>query len=108
MVMQNQHDTLSLMLRRSPEGSRIGGYGSVYKGELPNGIPVAVKMLERSKGEGEEFINEVATIGRIHHVNIGRLLGFCSERSSRALIYEFVPSESLEKYIFSREADKPH
>nr|CAD1838241.1 unnamed protein product [Ananas comosus var. bracteatus] len=47
-----------------------GGFGSVYKGELANGIPVAVKMLERSKGDGQEFINEVATIGRIHHVNV--------------------------------------
>ncbi|XP_042435673.1 rust resistance kinase Lr10-like [Zingiber officinale] len=80
-----------------------GGYGSVYKGELSNGIPVAVKMLESSKGEGQEFINEVATIGRIHHINITRLLGFCTERSTRALIYEFMPNESLEKYIFSRQ-----
>ncbi|KAH7658822.1 Glycerophosphodiester phosphodiesterase protein [Dioscorea alata] len=54
-----------------------GGFGSVYKGELPNGIPVAVKMLEiRSTGEGGDFINEVSTIGRIHHVNVVRLLGF--------------------------------
>lgn len=81
-----------------------GGFGSVYKGELQNGIPVAVKMLEKSKGEGEEFINEVATIGRIHHVNVVRLLGFCSEGTSHALIYEFMPNESLEKYISHREA----
>uniref|UniRef100_A0A0E0FFD8 Protein kinase domain-containing protein n=2 Tax=Oryza nivara TaxID=4536 RepID=A0A0E0FFD8_ORYNI len=78
-----------------------GGFGSVYRGELPNGVPVAVKMLENSKGEGEEFINEVSTIGRIHHANIVRLLGFCSEGTRRALIYEFMPNESLEKYIFS-------
>ncbi|KAF3771754.1 hypothetical protein EJ110_NYTH59666 [Nymphaea thermarum] len=29
----------------------------------------------------EEFCNEVATIGRIHHVNVVRLLGFCVEGS---------------------------
>ncbi|PKA49267.1 putative receptor-like protein kinase [Apostasia shenzhenica] len=80
-----------------------GGFGSVYKGELPNGIPVAVKMIETSRTEGEEFINEVATIGRIHHVNVVRLLGFCSEGTRRALIYEFMPNESLEKFIFSLE-----
>ncbi|KAF7034793.1 hypothetical protein CFC21_045762 [Triticum aestivum] len=78
-----------------------GGFGSVYKGELRNGVPVAVKMLESSTEEGEEFINEVATIGLIHHTNIVRLLGFCSEGTRRALIYEFMPNESLEKYIFS-------
>ncbi|KAJ0962782.1 hypothetical protein J5N97_027904 [Dioscorea zingiberensis] len=59
-----------------------GGFGSVYKGELPNGIPVAVKMLEGSKGEGVDFINEVGTIGRIHHVNVVRLLGFCSRHEA--------------------------
>ena len=78
-----------------------GGFGSVYRGQLPNRVPVAVKMLENSIGEDEEFINEVATIGRIHHANIVRLLGFCSEETRRALIYEFMPNESLCKFIFS-------
>ncbi|KAG2598514.1 rust resistance kinase Lr10-like isoform X1 [Panicum virgatum] len=77
-----------------------GGFGSVYKGELPNGVPVAVKVLENSTGKGDEFVNEVATIGLIHHANIVRLLGFCSQGTRRALIYEFMPNESLEKYIF--------
>ncbi|XP_062213544.1 rust resistance kinase Lr10-like isoform X2 [Phragmites australis] len=86
--------------RRFREKIGQGGFGSVYKGELPNGVPVAVKMLENSTGEGEDFINEVATIGLIHHANIVRLLGFCSEGTRRALIYEFMPNESLEKYIF--------
>ncbi|KAM3198416.1 hypothetical protein ACQJBY_073519 [Aegilops geniculata] len=87
--------------RRFKDKLGQGGFGSVYKGELPNGVPVAVKMLESSTGEGEEFINEVATIGLIHHANIIRLLGFCSEGMRRALIYEFMPNESLEKYIFT-------
>nr|AAK91872.1 receptor kinase [Avena sativa] len=88
--------------RRFKEKVGQGGFGSVYKGELPNRVPVAVKMLENATGEGEVFINEVATIGLIHHANIVRLLGFCSEGMRRALIYEFMPNESLEKYIFSQ------
>ncbi|XP_044399103.1 rust resistance kinase Lr10-like [Triticum aestivum] len=87
--------------RRFKDKLGHGGFGSVYKGELPNGVPVAVKMLEHSNGEGQEFTNEVATIGRIHHTNIVRLLGFCSEGTRRALIYEFMPKDSLEEYIFS-------
>ena len=81
-----------------------GGYGSVYKGVLlPGGVPIAVKMLSNSSCNGEEFISEVATIGKIHHVNVVRLVGFCSEETVRALIYEFMPRGSLDKYIFSSE-----
>uniref|UniRef100_A0A0D9Y2G1 non-specific serine/threonine protein kinase n=1 Tax=Oryza glumipatula TaxID=40148 RepID=A0A0D9Y2G1_9ORYZ len=86
--------------RRFKEQLGQGGFGSVYKGELPNGVPVAVKMIEHTTRDGEEFINEVATIGQIHHINIVRLLGFCSEGTRHILIYEFMPNESLEKYIF--------
>lgn len=53
-----------------------GGFGCVYKGKLQDGRAVAVKVLTESKGNGEEFINEVASISRTSHVNIVRLLGF--------------------------------
>uniref|UniRef100_A0A5B7BVW8 non-specific serine/threonine protein kinase n=1 Tax=Davidia involucrata TaxID=16924 RepID=A0A5B7BVW8_DAVIN len=78
-----------------------GGYGGVYKGKLFDGRLVAVKILNASKGNGEEFINEVASISRTSHVNIVALLGFCFEGSKRALIYEFMPNGSLEKFIYS-------
>ncbi|KAM0919695.1 hypothetical protein ACQ4PT_008031 [Festuca glaucescens] len=82
-----------------------GGYGSVYKGVLlPGNVHVAVKMLEGSSNcNGEDFICEVSTIGRIHHINVVRLVGFCSEQMRRALIYEYMPRGSLDKYIFSAE-----
>uniref|UniRef100_A0ACD5VF93 Uncharacterized protein n=1 Tax=Avena sativa TaxID=4498 RepID=A0ACD5VF93_AVESA len=82
-----------------------GGYGSVYKGVLlPGDVHVAVKMLEgNSNCNGEDFISEVSTIGRIHHVNVVRLVGFCSEEMRRALVYEYMPQGSLDKYIFSAE-----
>ncbi|GMP24790.1 hypothetical protein CsSME_00001940 [Camellia sinensis var. sinensis] len=82
-----------------------GGYGCVYKGMLRSGHPVAIKILDKSKANGQDFINEVATIGRIHHINVVRLIGFCVERSKRALVYEFMPNGSLEKYIFSQEGN---
>nr|BAJ99475.1 predicted protein [Hordeum vulgare subsp. vulgare] len=80
-----------------------GGYGSVFKGVLlPGNVHVAVKMLEGNPNcNGEDFINEVSTIGRIHHVNVVRLMGFCSEEMRRALVYEYMPQGSLDKYIFS-------
>ncbi|XP_074344656.1 rust resistance kinase Lr10-like isoform X2 [Apium graveolens] len=80
-----------------------GGFGIVYKGKLRSGLLVAVKILGRSKATGKEFINEVATSGRIHHVNVVELVGFCFEGPKRALIYEFMPNGSLEKYVFRKE-----
>ncbi|XP_059451284.1 PR5-like receptor kinase [Corylus avellana] len=79
-----------------------GGYGVVYKGKLPDGRLVAVKTLSASKGNGEEFINEVASISRTSHVNMVNLLGFCYERTKRALIYEFMPNGSLDKFIYNK------
>ncbi|XP_043694632.1 PR5-like receptor kinase [Telopea speciosissima] len=83
-----------------------GGYGGVFKGKLPDGRLVAVKVLNASKGNGEEFINEVASISRTSHINIVTLLGFCFDGSKRALIYEFMPNGSLEKFIFNRKLMK--
>ncbi|KAL2936668.1 Rust resistance kinase Lr10 [Bienertia sinuspersici] len=77
-----------------------GGYAVVYKGKLCNGRLVAVKLLKQSKGSGEDFINEVASISRTNHVNIVALLGFCFEGNKRALIYEFMSNGSLEKFAY--------
>ncbi|KAL5544818.1 hypothetical protein UlMin_008602 [Ulmus minor] len=77
-----------------------GGYGEVYRGKLLDGRLVAVKLLNSSKGNGEDFINEVASISRTSHVNVVTLLGFCLEGNKRALIYEFMPNGSLEKFIY--------
>ena len=77
-----------------------GGFGSVYKGVLPDGSLVAVKKLE-GVGQGKkEFRAEVSIIGSIHHVNLVRLKGFCAEGSHRLLAYEFMPNGSLDKWIF--------
>ncbi|XP_075636166.1 LEAF RUST 10 DISEASE-RESISTANCE LOCUS RECEPTOR-LIKE PROTEIN KINASE-like 2.4 isoform X2 [Castanea sativa] len=77
-----------------------GGYSNVYKGKLQDGCFVAVKVLKESKGNGDEFVNEVASISRTSHVNIVTLKGFCIEGSKRALIYEFMSNGSLEKFIY--------
>ena len=84
-----------------------GGYGSVYKGKLQSGRLLAIKMLDNFKANGQDFISEVATIGKIHHMNVVQLIGFCAKGPKRALIYEFMPNGSLDKYIFSLEGRIP-
>ncbi|PSR82861.1 Rust resistance kinase [Actinidia chinensis var. chinensis] len=80
-----------------------GGYGTVYKGKLSNDVHVAAKILNNFKENGDEFINEVGTIGTIHHVNVVRLVGYCADGYKRALVYEYLPNDSLEKLISSDE-----
>ncbi|KAL3367975.1 hypothetical protein AABB24_009045 [Solanum stoloniferum] len=82
-----------------------GGFGNVYRGSLSNGSEVAVKVLNELKGSGEDFINEVASISRTSHVNIVSLVGFCFEGHKRALVYEFMPNGSLEKFIYEERSD---
>ncbi|KAM3317918.1 hypothetical protein ACQJBY_035565 [Aegilops geniculata] len=78
-----------------------GGYGVVFKGRLHDDRLVAVKFLHDCKGNGDDFVNEVMSIGRTSHVNIVSLFGFCLEGSKRALIYEYMPNGSLDRYIYS-------
>ncbi|XVF02979.1 hypothetical protein REPUB_Repub04eG0220900 [Reevesia pubescens] len=79
-----------------------GCFGSVYKGQLPGGCSIIVKMLGSSKLRDEKFINEIYTISRIHHPNVVPVRGFCSEGSKHALVYQYMPNGSLDKYIFSK------
>ncbi|KAJ3692423.1 hypothetical protein LUZ60_012773 [Juncus effusus] len=79
-----------------------GGFGTVFRATLLSKQQVAIKMLGNSISNGDEFINEVSTLGRIHHLNAVQLLGYCSDGSKRALVYEYMPNGSLDKYIFSR------
>ncbi|XP_031130434.1 cysteine-rich receptor-like protein kinase 10 [Ipomoea triloba] len=84
-----------------------GGYGYVYKGMLPSGQEVAIKRLSRSSGQGaKEFKNEVEVVAKLQHRNLVRLLGYCSEREEKILIYEFVPNGSLDYFLF--DVDKQY
>ncbi|OVA06772.1 Protein kinase domain [Macleaya cordata] len=77
-----------------------GGFGSVFKGVLPDSTAIAVKKLEGlSQGE-KQFRSEVSTIGTIQHVNLVRLRGFCSEGTKRLLVYDFMSKGSLDSNLF--------
>ncbi|KAJ3685091.1 hypothetical protein LUZ61_014255 [Rhynchospora tenuis] len=79
-----------------------GGFGAVYKGKLPNGMPVAVKVLHGylDKRVEEQFMAEVSTIGRTYHINLVRLFGFCFDATLRALVYEYMENGALDTLLF--------
>ncbi|XP_052736023.1 LEAF RUST 10 DISEASE-RESISTANCE LOCUS RECEPTOR-LIKE PROTEIN KINASE-like 2.3 isoform X3 [Vigna angularis] len=105
MPIRYSYKEIKKMTRGFNEKLGEGGYGFVFKGKLRSGPCVAIKVLRKSKGKGEDFINEVATIGRIHHQNVVHLIGYCAEGSKRALVYEFMSNGSLDKFIFSKEGN---
>ncbi|KAK7410264.1 hypothetical protein VNO78_00905 [Psophocarpus tetragonolobus] len=79
-----------------------GGFGSVYKGVLPDGTQLAVKKLEGIGQGKKEFRAEVSIIGSIHHLHLVRLKGFCADGTHRLLAYEYMPNGSLDKWIFKK------
>ncbi|KAH9306293.1 hypothetical protein KI387_010697, partial [Taxus chinensis] len=84
-----------------------GGFGVVFKGKLARGNLVAVKILDQSRHSENQFINEVAAIGGIHHIHLVRLMGYCSEKFRSALVYEYMVNSSLDKFIFGgREEER--
>ncbi|KAL1563657.1 receptor-like serine/threonine-protein kinase SD1-8 [Salvia divinorum] len=79
----------------------VGGFGTVYKGNMPSGEEVAVKRLSKSSKQGlEEFRNEVMVIAKLQHRNLVRLLGCCIEEEERMLIYEYLQNKSLDLFVF--------
>ncbi|KAL5579010.1 hypothetical protein UlMin_011452 [Ulmus minor] len=84
-----------------------GGFGEVYKGTLPNGLKIAVKRLSGSSGQGAaEFKNEALLVAKLQHRNLVRLLGFCLEGEEKILVYEYVPNNSLDYFLFDQEKQK--
>ncbi|KAL6342875.1 hypothetical protein AAG906_016894 [Vitis piasezkii] len=84
-----------------------GAFGVVYKGEFPNGVQLAVKVLKYNNNVDKmmevQFMAEVSTIGRTHHRNLVRLYGFCFDARTKALVYEYMENGSLDRLLFGND-----
>ncbi|XP_034921156.1 probable serine/threonine-protein kinase PBL2 [Populus alba] len=90
-----------------------GGFGCVFKGWIDlntfaptkpgSGVVVAVKKLKPESCQGhKEWLTEVNYLGQLHHDNLVKLIGYCSESDNRLLVYEFMPKGSLEQHLFRK------
>ncbi|OVA04009.1 Protein kinase domain [Macleaya cordata] len=83
-----------------------GGFGLVYRGILDDGTNVAVKVLKRNDQQGgREFLAEVEMLSRLHHRNLVKLIGICTESHSRCLVYELIPNGSVDSHLHALEEE---
>eukprot|EP00245_Coleochaete_scutata_P011114 TRINITY_DN405_c0_g1_i3.p1 TRINITY_DN405_c0_g1~~TRINITY_DN405_c0_g1_i3.p1 ORF type:complete len:1035 (-),score=168.02 TRINITY_DN405_c0_g1_i3:1143-4247(-) len=80
-----------------------GGFGTVYRGQFPDGMMIAVKRMEMvgltARGQAE-FDAEIMVLTRVRHRHLVALLGFCVSGSERLLIYEYMSQGPLSRHIF--------
>ncbi|XP_044954079.1 tyrosine-sulfated glycopeptide receptor 1-like [Hordeum vulgare subsp. vulgare] len=83
-----------------------GGYGLVYKAELPDGSKLAIKKLN---GEmclmKREFSAEVDALSMAQHENLVPLWGYCVQGNSRFLVYSYMENGSLDDWLHNRYDD---
>lgn len=83
-----------------------GGFGLVYSGVLEDETSVAVKVLKRDDQQGgREFLAEVEMLSRLHHRNLVKLIGICTDERFRCLVYELIPNGSVDSHLHGTDRE---
>ncbi|XAR63038.1 Non-specific serine/threonine protein kinase [Bertholletia excelsa] len=80
-----------------------GGFGTVYKGQLEDGTPVAIKRAKKlvydNKHLRVEFEREIQTLGQVEHLNLVKFYGYLEHEHERLVVVEFVPNGTLREHL---------
>ena len=82
-----------------------GAGGIVYKGILSDSRVAAIKRLSEAYQGEAEFLAEVNTIGRLNHMNLIEMWGYCAEGKHRLLVYEYLEHGSLRENLSGNVLD---
>ncbi|XWS51557.1 hypothetical protein CRYUN_Cryun12cG0186800 [Craigia yunnanensis] len=77
---------------------QFGESSVMYKGTLPNGF-VSIKVFNRIKRGRESFAVESEVLSSIRHRNVVKILMVCNDVDFKALVLEYIPNGSLEKWL---------
>ncbi|CAM8914556.1 unnamed protein product [Rhodiola kirilowii] len=78
-----------------------GGFGTVYRAQLPDGQFVAIKRArpEHFESLSSQFRSEVEVLAKIDHRNLVKLLGYIEMENERIIITEYVPNGTLREHL---------
>ncbi|KAL4649554.1 hypothetical protein ACB092_01G021800 [Castanea dentata] len=72
-----------------------GAGGTVYKEVLSDNRVAAIKCLNEANQDEGQFLAEVSIIGKVNHMNLIEMWGYCVEGKHRLLVYEYMGHGSL-------------
>nr|XP_009598322.1 probable LRR receptor-like serine/threonine-protein kinase At3g47570 [Nicotiana tomentosiformis] len=79
-----------------------GSFGSVYKGILRSRTPIAVKVFNLQLEEAfKSFDTECEVLCNLRHRNLMKVITSCSNLDFKALVLEYMPNGSLDKWLYS-------
>ncbi|KAH1208913.1 putative receptor-like protein kinase [Glycine max] len=82
----------------------VGGFGKVYKGEVEDGVPAAIKRANPQSEQGlAEFETEIEMLSKFRHRHLVSLIGFCEEKNEMILVYEYMLNGTLRSHLFGSD-----
>ncbi|KAJ9162617.1 hypothetical protein P3X46_022376 [Hevea brasiliensis] len=99
------YSELKAATRNFSEEIGRGATGIVYKGILDDQRVAAIKRLHDASEGKAEFLAEVSTVGKLNHMNLIEMWGYCADEKHRLLVYENMEKGSLAKNLSSMELD---
>ncbi|KAK4711001.1 hypothetical protein R3W88_005514 [Solanum pinnatisectum] len=81
-----------------------GGFGSVFKGTLADGMVLAVKVFNvQMEGTFQTFDRECEILRNLCHRNLTKIISSCCNSDFKALVLEYMPNGSLDKLLYSQD-----